>query len=255
MYIYLVQFFVLLNVETTFALGAGNTMDNRGLLRGSGQVIGNVVSAGTISPGNSAGSLTIDGSLTLLPEARLSFDIGGREQGLSYDFLRVTNLLDFSLVDFLGTLSLSLINDFRPTETDTFTLMEFGSAEGLFGKALNGGRLLTLDNLASFRVSYSSNNVQVDDYQSPDTDGDGMTDYDEFLAGTDWLDPKSVLAITSLTRNASGHMVLQFACETDTSYVIEHTPDLRTEVWTTVHVAHADLPCRRHLASGLTTEP
>jgi hypothetical protein len=216
----------IFNAETTFDLGVGNTFDNKGMLNGNGEIIGNVVNAGMISPGNSAGSLTIGGDLTLLPEANMTFEIGGRQQGSSYDFVRVTNF-----VQFAGTLSLSLNNNFRPTATDTFTLMEFGSGSGLFGNVLNGGRLLTLDNLASFQVSYNANSLQVSGYQSPDTDGDGMSDYDESLAGTDWLDAGSVLRITSLTRDSSGHMVIRFPRVAGRHYSLQYTHDLRGGVW------------------------
>ena len=89
------------------------------------------------SPGTAAGGFTIQGSLNLLADARMSFDLGGRQQGRHfYDYIRVTNF-----VSFVGTLSLSLGNNFRPTAADTFTLMEFGSGSGLFGNILNGDRL------------------------------------------------------------------------------------------------------------------
>ncbi len=215
-----------LSLGGMFNLGAGNVLTNRGLVRGSGQVIGDVVNLGMLSPGSSAGSLTIGGNLTLLPEASLTFDLGGWQQGSSYDFVRVTNF-----VQFAGTLSLSLTSNFRPTAADTFTLMEFGSGSGLFGNVLNGGRLLTLDNLASFQVSYNANSLQVSGFQSPDSDGDGMNDYDESLAGTDWLDSRSVLRITSLTCNASGQRVIRFPRVAGKNYTIEFTHDLRGGTW------------------------
>ena len=123
--------------------------------------MGNVFDGGMLAPGNSAGSLTIDGSLNLLAGANLTFDLGGRQQGSSYDFIHVTNF-----VSFLGTLSLSLANNFLPTAADTFTLMEFSSDSGLFDNVVNGGRLLTLDGLGSFRVSYTTNSPEISDYQS-----------------------------------------------------------------------------------------
>jgi len=58
------------------------------------------------------------------------------------------------LVKFDGLLSLSLVNNFRPSATDTFSLMEHTSLMGSFGNAGNGTRRNTADNLASFEVSY-----------------------------------------------------------------------------------------------------
>jgi hypothetical protein len=49
----------IFNVETIFSLGAGNTLNNSGLLTGSGQIIGNVVSGGTIAASNSTGNLIL----------------------------------------------------------------------------------------------------------------------------------------------------------------------------------------------------
>jgi hypothetical protein len=154
---------------------------------------------------NSAGSLTIDGSLSLLASAILGVDIGGRQQGATYDVVHVT-----SFAQLAGVLSLSLINHLLPDRADSFTLMKFASALGAFNNAANG-RVNTADNLASFEVTYTGTNLVANGYQSPDTDGDGMTDYNEYLAGTDWLDARNVLRVISLTRNVSGHTVLQFA--------------------------------------------
>ncbi len=207
-------------------LGAGNVLTNFGLVTGSGQVVGDVFNGGMLSSGNSVGGLIIDGSLNLLAGASLTFDLGGRQQGSTYDFIRATNF-----VSFLGTLSLSLDNSFRPTAADTFTLMEFGSGSGLFDNVLNGGRLLTLDNLASFQVSYNANSLQISGFQSPDSDGDGMNDYDESLAGTDWLDSRSVLRITSLTCNASGQKVIRFPRVAGKNYTIEYAHDLHGGAW------------------------
>ena len=185
-------------------LGAGNPLTNYGLVTGSGNIVGNVFDGGMLSPGNSAGDLTIDGSLDLVAGANLTFDLGGQQQGSNYNFIQVTNF-----VQFAGTLSLSLINNFVPTAADTFTLMQFGSDSGLFGSVVNGDRLLTLDGLASFQVSYNTNSLQVSGFESN-------------------------LRITSLTRNAAGQMVLQFSCLTNGSYVIEYTSNLRSGVWTAV---------------------
>ena len=188
-------------------LGMGNALTNYGLLTGCGTIVGDVFDGSTFAPGNGAGGFTVDGSLNLLADACMSFDIGGRQQGNAYDFIRVTNF-----VSFLGTLSLSLDDNFRPTASDSFTLMEFSSSSGLFDNAVNGGRLATLDGSGSFRVSYTTNSLVLNDYQP----------------GT------NVLRITSLTPNASGQMVLQFSCVTNQIYVIESTTNLNSGVWTAV---------------------
>jgi hypothetical protein len=89
--------------------------------------------------------------------------------------------------------------------------MEFNSSSNLFGNVLNGGRLLTLGNSGSFEVNYTSTSVQVGNFQA--------------------LDLTLILAIS---RNASGHLVIQFPGIPDNSYGVEYRSDLNTGTWTTV---------------------
>ena len=216
-------------VETTFDLGAGNTLENVGLLTGTGEIIGNVSSSGEIRAGNSPGRITIDGSLSLTESAGMFFEVGGTGQGVGYDHVEVT-----SFAELAGTLSLSLDNNFVPSSNDTFTLLSADSLSGLFGNAANGTRIATTDNLGSFEVNYTATSVEVSAYQSPDTDGDGMSDYEESLAGTDWLDDESVLAVSTVVRNGLGQVLLQFSRVVGRDYVIEYTDDLAGGIWNEV---------------------
>lgn len=193
-------------VMGTMILGAGNALINYGLLTGSGQIIGDVVNAGTISPGNSAGSLTIAGNLNLSASANMTFEIGGLQQGTSYDFMQVTNFAQFA-----GTLNLSLINSFVPTSIDLFTLMVFSSSSEFFSNALNGGRLMTLDLRGSFQVSYTPTSLQVGDFQ-----------------------PLDMELKASLQRHASGNMILQFPGVSGYPYAVEYTTNLTSGAWTVV---------------------
>jgi hypothetical protein len=214
------------NLIGSLSMGAGSQMENTGLLRGSGSIVGDVHSTGTISPGNSAGNLNIVGNLDLASSAHMTFEIGGRQPGSSHDFVSVSNGALFD-----GTLSLSLTGYFRPTSSETFTLMQYASMSGAFDNVGTDSRLFTDDNLASFQVSYTSTNLVVGAFQSPDTDGDGVSDYDESLSGTDWTNRNSVLAITSLKPEAAGRTVLQFAYVTNKTYVIECSTNLGGMWW------------------------
>ena len=91
---------------TTFEIGA------RGILSGDGGVInatGNVIVAGTISPGNSPGAITIDCNLITLPGSKLILDILGTASGFNVDHLRIGNDSTFNLsnlqivFNFLGS--------------------------------------------------------------------------------------------------------------------------------------------------------
>ena len=58
-----------------------------------------------------------------------------------------------NFVQFAGTLSLALINNFLPDDNDTFTLVSFGSSTSGFANAPGGGRVSLTNNLASFAVT------------------------------------------------------------------------------------------------------
>ena len=206
-------------------LGVGNTFNNWGLLTGSGRIIGDVSDGGTFAPGHSTGSLAIDGSLSLLAGANLSFDLAGHQQGATYDFIHVANF-----VSFLGTLSLSLDNSFVPTAADTFTLMDFDSRSGggFFTNLVNG-RLMTLDGRGSFQVTCTANSLQISDFRL----GTNSLSSSALLV-TNALSYAHAPRITSFSRDASGHMVLRFACVTNQNYVVEYTTNLNRGVWTAV---------------------
>jgi len=79
---------------------------------------------GTLAPSNllsdlPAGSTTIVGDYIQQANARLTIDIGGVLQANEYDSVNVTGSV---LLD--GDLQLSLIDDFVPQATDTFTILD-----------------------------------------------------------------------------------------------------------------------------------
>jgi subtilisin family serine protease len=66
-----------------------------------------------------------------------------------------------------------------------------------------------------------------------DSDGDGMINYSEILAGTNLRDSSSVLRITTVTRN-NFDLLVTFSSVTNRSYRLERTDDLTSGAWTTV---------------------
>jgi T5SS/PEP-CTERM-associated repeat protein len=126
------------------------------MLTGNGTIVGSVTNSGTISAGASAGSLRINGSLSLAASAGMFFEIGGLIATNQYDQITVTNF-----VQFAGTLSLSLLNNFVPATGDTFTLMTFASSAGVFANAPGGGNLQSADHLRQFSVTYTPTNLVV----------------------------------------------------------------------------------------------
>lgn len=82
---------------------------------GGGVVIG---AGGTLAPGNSPGTLNVNGNVTLAAGGRFLFEIGGTQAG-QFDQLNVTGDIDLQG----GTFELQLINGFVPSGSDSFDLI------------------------------------------------------------------------------------------------------------------------------------
>ena len=104
-----------------------------GRLSGSGKLVANLLSAGTIAPGlaTSAGSITVTGNVTLQSTAHLAFDLGGLVRKTGYDFFNVSGALTLG-----GSLDVALLGGFAPQVGNTFDLFDSGSLAGSFS-ALN----------------------------------------------------------------------------------------------------------------------
>ena len=207
-------------VKTTTLLLASN-----GVLTGVGTITASsFTNSGTIAPGNPLGRLTNNGPLVLKSNSVLSFELGGYTQGVTYDFLSVSNATALG-----GTLAVSFVNGFERTITNgaSFTVMTAGSFSGAFANVASGSTLTTADGFARFTVNYSGTNLLLSQPAildsdndgmpnwwetayglnpndpgdaSMDADGDGLTNLQEYLAGTDPLNPASALRITDVVR-------------------------------------------------------
>jgi len=114
-----------LNVTGSFSAGGGLT--NTGTLGGSGTFTGSLISAGTLSPGNSPGLLTVTGNLTLQGSSQLIMELGGLVEGVSYDSIDVSGIMALN-----GGLNVLLVNGFVPTTGATFNLFDASSFTGTF---------------------------------------------------------------------------------------------------------------------------
>jgi len=142
-----------------------------GKLRGEGEVIGNVVNDGLVSPGESPGTLDISGNFAQNAGGILAMEIASTSE---YDQLIIGGALMAG-----GTLDVELLN-FNPEEGDSFDLFDFSSAIGSFtldlpglarGLAWDDSRLLTTGEL-SVVASVSEN---------ADFDGDSDVDGSDFF--------------------------------------------------------------------------
>jgi fibronectin-binding autotransporter adhesin len=125
-----------------------------GLLVGSGTINGNINNNAVISPGASAGTITVNGNISLLGNSKLVMEIGGVVQGGAYDYLAVSGMVGLD-----GILELHMLNGFqlKLEPGQIFTLLTSNNLlEGVFDNIASGARLTTADGLASFQVNYGA---------------------------------------------------------------------------------------------------
>ncbi len=141
--------------QVTFA--APLALPKSTVLAGNGTITADISTGGTVSPGASVGSLTIDGDLTLLSGASSFFEIDEVSAGvLSADLTTVTGTLTLA-----GDLELSFLTTLDPISTDMFTLYTANNLLGQFDNVANGGQLWThVDGgMGGFTVNYGASSL------------------------------------------------------------------------------------------------
>jgi autotransporter-associated beta strand protein/T5SS/PEP-CTERM-associated repeat protein len=104
----------------TSVLGTGDvTVGENGKLAGIGTVLGDTAVAGTLAPGNSPGEMNFAGALLLESTAVVQMELAS---ATVYDQITVGGLLTYD-----GTLTITFLGGYIPTEGATFALFEAGS--------------------------------------------------------------------------------------------------------------------------------
>lgn len=103
-------------------------------ITGDGTFAGNVTlsNGAAISPGNSPGLLTIDGLVDLERDGLVRIELGGTVRGDEYDAIDVTGPVEID-----GILDLSLIDEFTPSASDEFVIIQAPSITGDFSNAVD----------------------------------------------------------------------------------------------------------------------
>ena len=155
------------------------TIDSGDSLVGSGTLSANLTNSGTVSPGNSPGTITIDGDYTQEASGTLAIEIGGTTPDTEHDQLVVTGAATLG-----GTLDVTLIDEFSPQVGDTFTIMTYGSVSGDFASA----SLPALNPGLKWGVSLGETSMRL----IVEADGDGAISGDVTYTGTHGYNPLTV---------------------------------------------------------------
>ena len=113
------------SVNGTLRVDNATVIIQGGVLQGNGTIKGNVINAGTVSPGTSPGMLLIDGNYTQTAAGTLLIEIGGPVPNSQYDQLVVTGAANLA-----GTLSVNIINGYAPPRGTSFQFLTSGSVNG-----------------------------------------------------------------------------------------------------------------------------
>ena len=121
-----------LSSATLHLLGGGHSFANglfintNAWLTGTGAITGSVTVSGSVAPGDSAGTITVSGDLTLLSAALLQMQLAGTNASL-FDQINITGTFNFG-----GTLTVLLLDGFVPLVGDRFDLFDFSGSTGAF---------------------------------------------------------------------------------------------------------------------------
>jgi hypothetical protein len=150
----------------TIDTGIGSEFETRSLTSSAGSLIsghgsvdvevGNILVAGTVAPGSSAGTLTFEDNTEFLSTAILETEL---ESDLLFDVLAVNGNLTLD-----GTLTVDLLGGFNPLSADTFLIATALDVTGEFSNVSDGGLILTEGGEGTFTVNYLSNGVQLSNF-------------------------------------------------------------------------------------------
>ena len=122
-----------------------------GVLSGTGAIYGNVTnSGGFISPGHSAGSISISGDYAQSAQGTLIIENGGPKPK-QYDQLQVTGTATLG-----GKLDVRTINGYKPDPADTFSPLGYKTVSGSFSSVSSNAQLSLGSNGAIATVNPSA---------------------------------------------------------------------------------------------------
>ncbi|HTL68524.1 MAG TPA: autotransporter domain-containing protein [Lacunisphaera sp.] len=129
-----------------------------GFLGGNVTVAGNLVNSGTVSPGNSPGTITVTGNYTQTATGTLVIELAS---GASFDHLTIAGSAVLA-----GTLQVDLLGGFNPLGQSFTFLTASGGVSGAFTN-LTGNAINTQGAATATKVTYAATSVNVAFVQLP----------------------------------------------------------------------------------------
>lgn len=114
-------------------LTAGGVKSTTGMITGSGTIDADVeLLRATIAPGNSPGTLTIDGNFFANTGSVMAFELGGLSQGDEYDWLNVNGIVSLNSgslfdIDYFGGFEAKAGDTFDILTGDTFSFSDLSN--------------------------------------------------------------------------------------------------------------------------------
>ncbi|MEX0324223.1 MAG: choice-of-anchor tandem repeat NxxGxxAF-containing protein [Puniceicoccaceae bacterium] len=109
----------------------GTLFENRGIANGTGNITCPVFNYGTMSPGLSPGTLTIEGDFTQDTDGELIIELAAGQPGTDYDQLNITGTATLG-----GTLTIDCLDDAFPENDTTFAAIVASSFSGDFDQVV-----------------------------------------------------------------------------------------------------------------------
>lgn len=222
-----------------------------GALSGAGTVIGATTNAGSLSPGLGIGTLSFTGDVTLTASSLVDVEIGGYEAGATFDLMRISGRATLG-----GTLRVWLRNGFVPGSGSRFSIATAGTITGdvanlilangptgLVARALVEGNALIVefdgggdsdsDGLPdAWEQEYFGD---LDEGPGDDSDGDGESNYAEYLADTVPTDKHSRLKVS--LKAMEKRNVVEFDSSTNRVYTLMYSAKLMPRAaWSNLNV-------------------
>ena len=199
-------------VNNTIGSGTGTgavTVAGTGTLGGTGVIAGPVAVNGTLAPGSSVGTLTVSNNLVVNAGAVLAYELGAAsDKTVVSSNLTLTGTLNVSNAGGFGAGTYTL---FTYGGTLAYTNVSIGTAPAGYTYTISTNtagqvNLVVTSLLTAFeqwQINYFGSTTNPLAAAGADPDGDGMSNTNEFLAGTNPTNSLSGLRIISVVQQSN----------------------------------------------------